>query len=132
MIQNVKQNVFNIIINKSSTKIWMDIYSKPADSKPYVPFILNHPRHCLTTTPFSLGRRIYTIVENRNVKEKRFQDRKKNITRTKINPKLLINASILKAKEIPLEVLRQQKLLKIRKLFLSLLHPIRTIQTFRL
>ena len=90
----------------------MDIYSKPADSKPYVPFIWNHPRHCLTTTPFSLGRRIYTIVENRNVKEKRFQDREKNITRTKANPKLLIKASILKAKEIPLEVFKATKTIK--------------------
>ena len=67
----------NIIINKSSTKFWMDIYSKPADSKPYVPFISNHPRHCLTTTPFSLGRRIYTIVENRNVKKKALSRSKK-------------------------------------------------------
>ena len=39
--------------------------------------------------------------------------------------KSIIEAGILKSKEIPLEVLRQQKATKMRKLFLSLL---RTIQ----
>ena len=29
----------DIIINKSGTEIWMDIYSKPIDSKRYVSFV---------------------------------------------------------------------------------------------
>ena len=70
------------MINKNGTKIWMDIYNKPTESKRYVPFTSNHPRYCLTNTPFSLARRISTIVENENVKEKRFKELKKN--RTKI------------------------------------------------
>ena len=32
----------DIMINKTGTKIWMDIY-KPTDSKRYVPFASNHP-----------------------------------------------------------------------------------------
>ena len=62
----------------------MDIYSKPADSKRYFLFTSNHPRHCLTNIPFSLVRRICTIAENENVKEKCFKELKKNIARTKI------------------------------------------------
>ena len=59
----------DIIINKSGTKIWMDICNKPADSKRYVPFTSNHPRYYLTNILFSCAKRICPIVENENVKE---------------------------------------------------------------
>ena len=65
-------------MNKSGTKIWMDIYNKSTDSKRYVSFTSNHPRHCLANIPLSLARRISTIVENENVKEKRFKELKKH------------------------------------------------------
>ena len=61
----------------------------------------------------SLARRICTIVKNENVKEQRFKEWKKNITTTKSTyPKSLTEASILKAKEIPLKALRQPKTTK--------------------
>ena len=84
--------------NKSGTKIWMDIYNKPKDSKRYVPFTSNHPQHCLTNILFSLARRICTIVENENVKEKRIKEYKKALMEQKY-PKSLIEASILRVKE---------------------------------
>ena len=56
--------LLDIMINKSGTKVWMDIYNKPTDSKRYVSFTSNHPRRCLTNIPFSLARRTCTIVEN--------------------------------------------------------------------
>ena len=84
-----------IMINKHGTKIWIDIYNKLTDSKRYVPFTSNHPRHCLTN-------------ENENVKEKPFKELQKTLLEQKY-PKSLIEASILRAKEIPLEVLRQQQ-----------------------
>ena len=80
----------------------MDIYNKPADSKRYVPFTSNHRRHCLTNMPFSLARRICTIAENENVKEKRFKKLKNTLIEQKYS-RSLIEASILRAKEIPLE-----------------------------
>ena len=46
----------------------MDICNKPKDSKRYVPFMSNHPQHCLTDIQFCLARRICTIVENVNEK----------------------------------------------------------------
>ena len=96
------------MINKSGTKIWMDIYNKPTDSKRYVPLTSNHPRHCLTNILFSLARRICTIIENENAKEKLFKELKKTLLKQKY-PKSLIEANILRAKEISLEVLRQPK-----------------------
>ena len=101
----------DIMINKSNTKNWMDIYNKTNRPKRHVPFTSNHLRHCLTNTPFSLARRICTIVENENVKEKRFKELKRTLLEQKY-PKSLIEASILRAKEIPLEILRQPKTAK--------------------
>ena len=83
-------------------------------SKRYVPFTSNHPRDCLTNIPFSFARRICTIVENENVKEKRFKELKKTLLEQNY-PKSLIEATIeriLRAKEILLEILRQPKTAK--------------------
>ena len=65
--------------------------------------------HCLTDILFSLARRRCDIVENESVKEKRFKELKSNTLVEQKYPKLLIKASILRAKDIPLEVLRQPK-----------------------
>ena len=66
---------------------------------------------CLTNIPFSLARRTFTIVENENGKEKCFEELKKTLLEQK-SPKSLIEASMLKGKEIPLEILRQPKTTK--------------------
>ena len=57
--------------NKSSTKVGMNFYNKPTDSKRYLRFTLNHSWHCLTNIPFSIARRIYKVAENESIKEKR-------------------------------------------------------------
>ena len=62
----------------------------------------------LTNILFSLARRICTIAGNENVKEKCFKELKKRLLEQKY-PKSLIEASILRAKEIPLEILSQPK-----------------------
>ena len=94
------------MINKNGTKIWMDIYKKPKLKMQQTQNNLsNHPWLCLINIPFPLARRKCTIVENGNGKEKCFKELKENIARTKI-PKLLIEDSQMRAKEIPLEILR--------------------------
>ena len=60
-------------------------------------------------------RRICTIVENENVKEKRFKKLKRTLLEQKY-PNWLIEASVLRAKEIPLEILRQPKTAKIEEI----------------
>ena len=82
---SIKKTIFLVImINQSGTKIWIDVYNNPIDSKQYVPFTSNHPRHFLTNIPFSFERKICTIVENKNIEEKRFKELKENIAITKI------------------------------------------------
>ena len=99
------------MIKKSSTKIWMDIYNKPTNSKPYVPFTSNNPRQCLTNIPFSHARKMSTIVENENVKEKHFKELIKALLEQKYSTSL-IEVSILRDKKILLEVLRQRNTTK--------------------
>ena len=53
----------DIMINKEGKTIFMDIYSKPTDSKRYFSFKSNHPEHCLKNMPFSLARRICMIAK---------------------------------------------------------------------
>ena len=89
----------------------MDIYNKPTDSKRYVTFTSKHPWHFLTDIPFSIARRIYAIVEKENVKEKCFKELKKALLEQKY-PKSLIQTSLLRVKEMPLEILRQPKTAK--------------------
>ena len=105
----------DVMINKNGTKIWMDIYNKPTDSKRYVPCTSNNPQHCLTNIPFPLASRICTIVETENVKEKRFKELKIILLKQKYT-KSLIEASILRPKEISFEVLRQPKTPKNEKI----------------
>ena len=89
----------DIMINKSGTKIFMDIYNKQTDSRRYVLSTSNHPWHCLTNIPFSLARRICTVVENENVKVKCFKELKRTLLEQKY-PKSLIGASTLRAREM--------------------------------
>ena len=48
----------DVMINKEGKKIFMDIYSKPTDSKRYVSFKSNHSKHCLRNILFSFAHRI--------------------------------------------------------------------------
>ena len=63
----------------------------------FVPFTSSHPQHYLIKLPLSLTRRICIIIENENVNKKRFKELKKTLLEQKY-PKLLVEASILKAK----------------------------------
>ena len=53
----------HFMINKDGKKVFVDIYSNPADPKRYLSFKSYHPKHCLKNIPFSLARRICMIAE---------------------------------------------------------------------
>ena len=77
----------------------LSFHSLWIDLKSFLIIFLVSQTHCLTNIPFSLARRIYTIVENENVKEKHFKELKRTLLEQKY-PKSLIEASILRAKGI--------------------------------
>ena len=102
---------------EAGANIWMDINNKSTDSKRYVLFTSNYPQHCLTNISFSLARRICTILKNEHVKEKHSKELKRTLLEQKC-PKSIIEATILRVKEIPLEIFRQPKTAKNEEIIL--------------
>ena len=98
----------DILINKDDDKIWMNIYSKPTDSKRYVPFDSNHPKSYLKNIPFCLARRICTIVENTKIKSVKLSELK-DVLKKQRYPEKIIDNGIKKACNIPIDVLRSEK-----------------------
>ena len=62
-----------ISINHNGT-ITTDIYRKITDTQQYLHFKSHHPKSCLTSIPYSLARRICTIVVDSNLRVLRLQE----------------------------------------------------------
>ena len=92
----------DILIKRDKDNIWMDIYYKPTDSHRCLPFSSNHPNHCKKNIPFTLARRICTIVENAEAKMKHLENLKMNLSKYQY-PKQLTEFGINKALSIPLQ-----------------------------
>ena len=86
----------DILITKSGKKIWMNIYSKPTDSKGYFSYFSYHPKPCLKIIPFCLARRICMIVENKNVRFMKLKELR-IILKTQKYPKMVVQKGIEKA-----------------------------------
>ena len=65
-LNDKKLPFLDILIRKSGKKMWMNIYSKPTDSKHYVCYLSNHPKPCLKKILFCLARCICMIVEKKS------------------------------------------------------------------
>ena len=98
----------DIMLNINERKVWMDLYSKPTDSKRYVPFDSCHPKPFLTNIPYCLARRICMIVECFQEKENKLKELKL-ILEKQGYPKRIINNGIQKAERQPQENLRKEK-----------------------
>ena len=73
-----------------------------------MPFSSCHPSHCKKNIPFSLARRICTIVENQERKEFHLNELKENLKKYKY-PAKIVEMGIKKALSIPQNELRQPK-----------------------
>ena len=60
-MEQIQLQFLDIMIHKEEKKVFMD--TKLTDSKRYISFKSNHPKHCLKNIPFSLARRICMITE---------------------------------------------------------------------
>ena len=103
-----KEIPFLDILIRRDTGIWMDLYHKPTDTLRYVPLNSNHPPHCKRNIPFTLARRICTIVENQERKIIHLDQLRKNLTPQRY-PQDVINKGISKAMSIPQNQLRKPK-----------------------
>ena len=78
-----KLPILDILINKSCLKVGVDIHNKTKHSKRYVPFTSNHPWYCLTNIMPFLERRICTIIEDQNAKDKHFKQLRRTLLEQK-------------------------------------------------
>jgi len=90
----------DIMVIKNGTKIVTDIYFKSTDSKQYLTFKSCHPKHTKANVPFSLARRVCTIVSDRNVLKSRLIELY-DILIKRDYPIQIIKTGIVKALQIP-------------------------------
>lgn len=79
-------------------KIHTDIFRKHTDTMSYVPFTSAHPYHVLKNIPYTLARRVRTIVSEENVRHKRYDELKDRLIQLKY-PISLIDDAIKTANE---------------------------------
>ena len=117
---NDKKLLFlDILITKSG--------KRPADSKRYVSYLSNHIELCIKNIPFCLARRIFMIVDNKNIRYMKLKELR-TILKTQKYPKTVVEKGIEKALAIPQEQFRSKKIKK--KIFYHLyLHIMLIIQT---
>ena len=97
-----------IKINQKNSQIWMDIHHKDTDTRRCVPCNSHHPRQTKNNIPFTLARRICTIVEKEDIKKQRLQELVTTLQSQKY-PKPVIENAISRASQIPQNELRQSK-----------------------
>ena len=86
----------------------VDICYKPADIHRRLFFSSNRPKRCKKNVPFTMARRVCTIVENTEAKMKHLENRRMNLSKYQY-PKQLTEFGISKALGIPLQELRTPK-----------------------
>ena len=84
------------------------IYFKAKVTRRCLPFSSSHQNHCKKNIPFTLARRICTIVENQQQKLRNLSELQKNLKKYD-QPVSIIANGIKKAQEIPQNELRKPK-----------------------
>ena len=67
-------NFLDLVIYKNGENVATDIYYKDTDTKQYLNYKSNHPRHVKNNIPFNLARRIRNIVSEDEIREKRLKE----------------------------------------------------------
>lgn len=98
----------DILVKIKNNNIITDIYHKPTDTQQYLHFKSHHPKSCLKSIPYSLARRICTIVTDEHLQTTRLKELQTNLIMRKY-PLQLINKGIELAQNIPIEHLRTSK-----------------------
>ena len=99
----------DILVMKEGTSVPTDIYYKATDSKQYLNFNSCHPKHTKINIPFSLARRLCTIISNKSTLDTRLKELTTTLIERKY-PLQIIKSGITRALEIPREdLLRVQE-----------------------
>lgn len=87
------------LVLKEDNRLQTDIFYKPTDSKTYLLFNSCHPKHTKISIPFSLARRLKTIISKPQVFEQRALELEGFLLKQKY-PRSLIQAGIAKARSL--------------------------------
>ena len=98
----------DVLVRMEGDRIWMDLHTKPTDTKKYLPDGSVHPKHYKINIPFCLARCICIIVESEQAKVKHLRELK-DIMHEQKYPLEVINKGIEKARSIPQTKLKQAK-----------------------
>ena len=98
----------DILIKRNDDKMWMDICFKLTDIRGYFPFWSSLSNHCKEWIPFTLARRICTIVVNKQQELRQLSELKENLKKHDY-PVNIITNGIKKALEIPQDELAKLK-----------------------
>ena len=96
--------ILDILIKNVNGQIITDIYHKQSDIQRYLHFRSHRPKNCIKSIPYTLVRKIYTIIPDKNLKKNTPQ-------RTTLNPTptTLIDKGLELAEKIPQGELRNPK-----------------------
>ena len=95
----------DVLIKKDQYRLLTDINHEITDTKHHLDYSSDHPRHIKRNIPYNLARRICTIVDTDNDKEKRLQELSGLLIKRDC-PKDLINNGMTKARTIKQDELR--------------------------
>ena len=90
----------DVMVIRINTSISTDIYFKSTDSKQYLNFRSCHPTHTKVNIPFSLARRICTIVSDISVRNVRLKELASSLVDRKY-PIQVVKTGFLQALQIP-------------------------------
>lgn len=101
-------NFLDITIIKKNGRLITDIYRKPTDSQRYIDFTSRHPRHIKINLPYTLANRLYRIINDKEILDKRYLELKSILLRHRYPIKLIDDAIIkcynkTKLNKIPIE-----------------------------
>ena len=100
MISSTHLPFLDVLVLKSGNSIDTDIFHKVTDSQQYLNFNSCHPKHTKINIPFSLARRLCTIVSDETLLPARLKELSQTLTKRKY-PSEVINAGIKRAISIP-------------------------------
>ena len=70
MEHSLKELLFlDILIKNVNGQIITAIYHKSTDTQQYLHFRSHHPQNCIKSIPYTLARRIHTIIIDKNLKK---------------------------------------------------------------
>jgi len=85
-------NFLDVRVFKEGDKLETDIFHKESDSRSYVPYYSAHPKHILHNIPFTLARRIHSIVSKPGDRHVKLDELKKVLINLKYPLTVIDNA----------------------------------------